>query len=119
MVRMMFLYFLLFHIFSSFWFFIGSEKSNLDDAETHDFLNPEEDHIAHVYVNGWIKGIKSVVHYSQYVRIYLRAIYFVVATFVTVGYGDMAPVTISEYFFMMVLMYSGQLLFSYILGQIR
>lgn len=56
---------------------------------------------------------------TDYKSQYLRAIYFVVTTFATVGYGDIVATVRNEYIYAFFLLISSQLLFSYFSEKLR
>jgi hypothetical protein len=56
---------------------------------------------------------------KDYKSQYLRAIYFVVTTFSTVGYGDISGTNRNEYIYAFCLLISSQLLFSYFSEKLR
>jgi len=49
----------------------------------------------------------------------MRALYFIFATFSTIGYGDISAVNRKEMVWCLFILFSGQLLFSFILERMR
>ncbi len=95
-INMITLYYLIFHIFSCFCMFIGVFENS------DDFQQAEEVTIT----IGWISKLSNLITEENFRNLYLRAFYFVITNFATVGYGDILPVTMTEYMYMIVLMMS-------------
>ena len=49
---------------------------------------------------------------------YMTAFYFVVTTMTTVGYGDMSAGTVTEQFYLVILMMAGVFVFSLVTGSL-
>jgi len=56
---------------------------------------------------------------DDYLEVYTIAIYFVSSTMATVGFGDVRATRSKEYFFVIVLLLAGSLLFSWFSGALR
>ena len=64
----------------------------------------------------WISDLK--LHNSRWSERYLRALYFVVVTMTTVGYGDISPSNTIEYLIAMSCMLFGSGLIGYSINSI-
>ena len=58
-------------------------------------------------------------HPNKYFNSYVTALYFIVVTVTTVGYGDWSPDTDNEFLFVIFLELLGLAIFSYILGTLQ
>jgi len=85
------------HLFACFWILIS--RMEIDDKDT--WLNRRELQNKHIYYQ------------------YTDAVYFIVTTFSTVGYGEIKPVLYSEKLFTMVMEFIGIALFAYLMGNIN
>jgi len=65
---------------------------------------------------GWI--IKLNIQDESYLNIYLTAVYFVIVTITTVGYGDITGISISEIVFQVFLLIIGTIAYSFIISYI-
>ena len=82
------------HICCCFWVIIANLSPDTDD-----------------FVNTWLYRLGYVDEPNFYV--YIAAMYFIVTTFTTVGFGDINGVTIPERLFCLILMVVGAVAFSF------
>ena len=85
------------HIFACIWVGLGLEQ---DDA----WINSDENY-----------KTQLDLHYNAY----WTALYFIVVTVTTVGYGDLSPGSNNEFMFVILLELLGLAIFSYILSTLR
>lgn len=86
------------HFFACFWVLIG-----------------QMDHQA--YQEGWIQvAIENNFQQSDYYSLYITAFYWTVATFTSVGYGDIVGATLMENCFQMLVELVGMCFFGYMMG---
>ena len=89
------------HFFACFWVLIG-----------------QMDHQA--YQEGWIQvAIDNDIQQSDYYSLYITAFYWTVATFTSVGYGDIKGNTEYEYTFQLLVELTGMGFFGYITGSLQ
>ena len=95
------------HILGCFWIYIGNvvECSWLDQRPD----NP----------GGLMCQAGITVDREISSTVYVLAVYFIVTTLVTVGYGDYKGYTPTEYLFQMMLEFLGIGVFSYLMGSIN
>lgn len=72
--------------------------------------------IEHFHADNWIET-KGLLDASAYAR-YVASLYWAVTTILTVGYGDITPVSTNEQWFAIVAMAIGCGMFAYILNTI-
>ena len=73
--------------------------------------------LGHTDGQGWVQNSDDLrSHPDLHLDTYITAIYFIVTTITTVGYGDWLPSTNNEYVYIMFLELLGLAIFSYILG---
>jgi hypothetical protein len=98
-IELIMMNYIIFHCFACFFYFMGI----FGDGKT-----------------GWINVLTP--EYSprkHYLKVYLNSIYFVITSITTVGYGDFRATRSKEFVFVIVLLLSGQLLFSFVSGTLR
>ena len=101
-VKFMTILFLTIHILACIWSYMGVKESN-----------------------GWIQLTEGLLPNGENLlgepndsEIYLAAIYWVITTFTTIGYGDIKGSNNTEYLFSCLIMLIGVGFFSYIIGNI-
>ena len=93
-IKIFFFFTLVIHIFSCLWVHIGLDSFySLDQC--------------------WIKIIEYDT--DNIFQIYIASVYFVITTLLTVGFGDIYPTNINEYLFVIVMLFNGGLIYSFIL----
>jgi len=106
MIRLLLNLIFIIHILACIWCFIGLEtngswldRKNLnDDEKGNNKPNFEKTNISQVYI---------------------RAVYFIITTLTTVGYGDFRGFTNNEYIFQMAVEFIGIGFFSFLMGSIN
>lgn len=73
--------------------------------------------LAHWVACGWIY-LGFMVEESDRLRVYIRAIYWSYTTLVTVGYGDITPVTNEQTIYTIFVMIAGAGFYGYVIGNI-
>ena len=90
-----FLFFcLIIQIFSCFWIFIG----------IHSFNSIER---------SWIKEFDHDI--NNYFQLFTTSVYFIITTLLTVGYGDIHPSNLNERIYVILMLFSGGIIYSFIL----
>eukprot|EP00347_Sterkiella_histriomuscorum_P000052 403377369 len=122
-LRLIFLYFLIFHIFACSWFYLAYQPENIGigdiwyaDKEGNYHKEKSENQI---FKDGWGYYLWVEINIDEYSRIYLRALYFILSTFSTNGYGDISAMNRNEESLSLAIIFLGQLLFSYVLERVR
>lgn len=70
--------------------------------------------------DGWMSTKGNFANYEhKYYDSYIPAVYFIVTTFTTVGYGEFSATSNAEMIFVMIMELLGLAIFSYGLGTIR
>jgi len=98
MAKLLMTLFLMIHIFACVFIFIGDNSGN----------------------KGWVnsdEGFDS--HDNKFYNAYPTALYFVVTTFTTVGYGDYSASSNLEMFFVMISELAGLAVFSSVMGSLQ
>jgi hypothetical protein len=88
---------LLFHIFGCIWIYLGF----FDYGETQGWVNSQQDSYEFIRY-GENKNTGALDVHLQKLTTYSSAIYFIVTTFTTVGYGDFYGNTMQERIFLLV-----------------
>jgi hypothetical protein len=94
LIKTVFILLMIFHAFACFWIYIGSHE----DGWRNNFIDYKE---------------------KDAMNIYITSMYFVTTTATTIGYGEFYGTTIVEKIFLMILEFTGILVFSSITGNIR
>lgn len=63
----------------------------------------------------WIIYDKQYITDKSYIDLYLSSLYYIFLTLLTIGYGDITPISIYEHIFSILLMLVGCFLYSYLL----
>ena len=94
LIKVVLFFSLIIHIFSCIWIFIG----------IHSFNSIER---------SWIKVFNHDV--NNYLQLYTTSVYFIITTLLTVGYGDILPCNLNERIYVIMMLFSGGLIYSFIL----
>ena len=95
-IRLMIVLFSTIHILACLWVFIGRHQDN-----------------------SWIDVKRPVERFDKDGNIYIAAVYFIVVTLATVGYGDFTGNTINEYIFVIGVEFIGIGVFAMFMGQVN
>lgn len=93
--------FLISHFFACIWMLIGYKEMVRDDA-------------------GWISSqIENNRQTTDVLSLYVSSVYWVIASFSSVGYGDITPKTESEMIYALLIEMLGICVFGYMIGTIQ
>lgn len=103
MLRMLFVFFLLAHWVACIWFALGASASSSSDG-----------------VEGWLAGLTPPLDPRQdpFLDLYLTSLYWVITTWISVGYGDIVAKTDAEKCFAMGAMVLGAVVYASIFGTV-
>jgi hypothetical protein len=113
------------HILACAWILIGYESpgswidaAGLAEDSTDSAEGDSNSGAVDIILTG--KGAdKQKIKMNSLVTVYVRAIYFIVTTLTTVGYGDFKGLTNNEFIFQMALEFIGIAFFSLLMGSIN